>query len=100
MVARGYFAHTSPGGSTFGARLQHVGYASGCAWSAGETIAWGAGGSATPASRVSAWIRSRPHRQILLNPAFREVGVGIVAGAPDRSGAGFTYTAEFGRRRC
>jgi hypothetical protein len=101
MVARGYFAHTSPGGSTFTARLRHVGYAAGCAsWSAGETIAWGAGGQGTPKSRVAAWLRSDPHRQILLDPAFREVGVGIVAGAPDRSGAAYTYTAEFGRRRC
>ena len=100
MVARGYFAHTSPGGSTFAGRIHHVGYAARCRASAGETIAWGAGGSATPRSRVTAWMRSLPHRRILLDPAFREAGVGIVAGAPDRSVAGFTYTAEFGRRRC
>ncbi len=80
--------------------MQRVGYASGCAWSAGEMLAWGAGGSATPASRVSAWIQSRPHRQILLKRAFRDVGVGVVAGAPDGSAAAFTYTAELGRRRC
>jgi hypothetical protein len=36
----------------------------------------------------------------LLDRSFREVGIGIVAGAPDGSPGGFTYTAEFGRRRC
>jgi uncharacterized protein YkwD len=101
MVARRYFAHTSPGGSTVAARLRHVGYTSGCrSWSAGETLAWGSGDQVTPGSRVSAWIRSRPHRRILLSRAFREAGVGIAAGAPDGSRTGFTYTAEFGRRRC
>jgi uncharacterized protein YkwD len=54
----------------------------------------------TPGSRVSAWIRSRPHRQILLGRTFREAGVGVAAGAPDGSRTGITSTAEFGRRRC
>jgi Cysteine-rich secretory protein family len=55
MVARGYFAHTSPGGITFAARLRQVGYMARCAWPAGETLAWGAGEHGTPASRVAAW---------------------------------------------
>ena len=100
MVARGYFAHTSPGGGTLAARLRRVGYARGCAWAAGETLAWGSGLWVTPRSRVAAWMRSRPHRAILLDPAYREAGIGIVPGAPEGSANAFTYTAEFGRRRC
>jgi uncharacterized protein YkwD len=101
MVVRRYFGHISPGGGTFLSRLRHVGYPGGCAWSAGETIAWASGGGpAAPAARVRAWMRSAPHRQILLDHAYREVGIGIKRGAPDGSPGGFTYVAEFGRRRC
>ena len=58
------------------------------------------GARTTPASRVSAWMRSGPHREILLSPVFREAGVGIAAGVPGGSAPGFTYVAAFGRRRC
>lgn len=104
MVHRGYFGHTSLSGRTFIDRLRIVGYVGrGCTWSAGETIAWGAGASGTPASRVAGWMRSASHRPILLGASFREVGVGIAPGTPGAAGAagaGATYTADFGRRRC
>jgi uncharacterized protein YkwD len=101
MVLRGYFSHVSPDGLTFVDRLRKVGYVrSSCAWNAGETLAWGTGAQATPASRVAAWMNSPPHRAILLGRAFREAGLGIVAGVPGNRGAGATYVGEFGRRRC
>ena len=101
MVARRYFSHVAPSGGTVFARLQRVGYPGGCPWKAGETLAWGfGGGQATPAARVSGWMRSRPHRRLLLSRGFREAGVGIAAGAPNGSRAGFTYAVELGRRRC
>ena len=101
MVARRLLLAHLAGRRHVLARLQHVGYPGGCAWAAGETLAWGTGAAqATPAARVSAWMRSRPHRRLLLSRGFREVGVGIAAGAPDGSRAGLTYAAEFGRRRC
>lgn len=101
MVARRYFSHTAPGGGTVLARLQRVGYSGGCAWTAGETLAWGAGrGQMSPAARVAGWMRSRPHRRLLLSRGFREAGIGIAAGSPTGSRAGYTYAAELGRRRC
>ena len=101
MVARRYFSHTAPGGGTVLARLRRVGYPGGCAWTAGETLARGSGGGqVTPAARVAGWMRSRPHRRLLLSRGFREVGIGIAAGSPDGSRAGYTYAAELGRRRC
>jgi len=100
MVARGFFSHDAPGGISFVDRLRRVGYASSCTWSGGETLAWGTGAGTTPASRVAAWMRSPPHRQILLSPVYREAGIGIAAGVPGGSAAGFTYAAAFGRRRC
>jgi uncharacterized protein YkwD len=100
MVARAYFSHVSLSGRSFADRLRAVNYARGCAWSGGETLAWGTGRAASPASRVAAWLRSPPHRAILLNSGFREAGIGIALGAPGDARAGATYVGEFGRRRC
>jgi len=100
MVARAYFSHFSPSGDSFADRLRRVGYARGCAWAGGETLAWGSGSQATPASRVRGWMNSPPHRAILLSAAYREVGIGIRRGSPTNAGAGATYVGEFGRRRC
>jgi uncharacterized protein YkwD len=101
MVARAYFSHVSPSGSSFADRLRRVGYARAqCAWSAGETLAWGTGDMRSPASRVAGWMQSPPHRAILLSPSFREAGIGVVAGSPGFGSSGATYVGEFGRRRC
>ena len=100
MVARAYFSHVSPGGSSFTDRLRRVGYTGRCAWAVGETLAWGSGSLATPASRVRGWMHSPPHRAILLSAAYREVGIGVRRGSPPNAGAGATYVGEFGRRRC
>jgi uncharacterized protein YkwD len=100
MVARAYFSHVSPTGSSFTDRLRRAGYTRQCAWSGGETLAWGSGALRSPASRVAAWMHSPPHRAILLGGAFREAGIGIVAGTPTRASPGATYVGEFGRRRC
>ena len=100
MVARAYFSHYSPAGTSFADRLRRAGYPRGCGWSGGETLAWGTGALATPASRVRAWMRSPQHRAILLDPGFRDAGLGVVTGSPGDASAGATYVGEFGRRRC
>jgi uncharacterized protein YkwD len=100
MVARAYFSHLSPSGSSFADRLRRVGYTQPCAWSGGETLAWGSGSLATPTSRVRGWMNSPPHRAIVLNATYREVGIGVMRGSPTNAGAGATYVGEFGRRRC
>jgi uncharacterized protein YkwD len=100
MVARGYFSHVSLSGQSFSDRLRRVNYARGCAWSGGETLAWGTGSQASPAAAVDAWMHSPPHRAILLSRGFREVGIGIAAGSPGNAASGATYVGEFGRRRC
>ena len=100
MVARSYFSHVSLSGSSFTDRLRRVNYARRCGWSAGEALAWGTGTFASPASRVAAWLRSPAHRAILLNPVYREAGIGIAIGTPPDRSSGATYAGEFGRRRC
>ncbi len=101
MVTRQFFDHTSPGGGTMVDRLRSAGWlpASG-SWSAGENIAWGTGGLSTPSRIVAGWMASPGHRANILQPSFRQIGVGIAAGAPvDGAGPdGATYVTDFGVR--
>jgi uncharacterized protein YkwD len=98
MVAKHFFDHVSPAGSTMASRIERTSYLHHTrAWSLGENLAWGAGTASTPAQIVNAWMHSPPHRRNILDPSFREIGVGLALGSPTgRSGA--TYVNEFGRR--
>jgi uncharacterized protein YkwD len=99
MVRQRFFDHVSPGGSTMAQRIKRTRYLRGVrGWSLGENLAWGAGASAAPASIVRAWMRSPGHRRNILDRTFREVGIGIVPGAPTGTPGGATYVNEFGRR--
>jgi len=101
MVRRDHFSHVSPSGSTFLQRIKRTGYLGGArAWTAGENLAWGSGGLATPRSIVHSWMKSPEHRANIVNGRFREVGIAVVRGAPGRSvGSGATYVNTFGFRR-
>jgi uncharacterized protein YkwD len=62
----------------------------------GENLAWRTG-QLSPRAVVSAWLASRPHPRILLQPAYRAIGIGMPCGTPFGSGAdAATYTAELG----
>lgn len=100
MVRRRYFEHVSPGGGTPSDRLRRSGYISGrSAFTVGEVLAWGTARLSTPAATVAAWMRSPGHRRVLLYPAFRDVGIGVVPGIPLRARRdGGTWAGEFGRR--
>jgi uncharacterized protein YkwD len=100
MVARGYFDHVSPSGSTPESRMTAAGYLSAnVGYEVGENIAWGTLNLATPASVVSAWMNSPDHRANILRAAFRQTGIGVTAAVPGGMGAGqpgATYTQDFG----
>lgn len=97
MVERGYFAHTSPGGASPLDRLRRAGYATRPPFRYGEVLATGTRHGATPAALVRAWLRSPPHRRILLDPRLRELGVGVATGTPDGpSRPGITVAADLG----
>lgn len=98
MVARRFFDHVSPAGSTPAQRIKRTNYLSRThAWSVGENIAYGPRGAATPARIVDAWMRSAGHRANILNRSFREIGIGIAVGSPSGNG-GATYVNDFGSR--
>jgi uncharacterized protein YkwD len=68
------------------------------AWTVGETLAWGWGTRATPAATVDSWLASPPHRRILLDAAYRDIGIGVALGIPVDDLDGATYAAELGVR--
>lgn len=100
MVRRHYFSHVTPEGFTFADRIRAAGYLrTKRHWIVGETLAWRRK-RAGPGWVVSAWMHSPPHREVLLNPSYREVGIGVVAGVPrPLPRGGTTYTADFGVKR-
>ncbi len=102
MIAEDYFAHVSPAGETPVQRIQSttdylpgpkVGYV------IGENLAWGTLYLATPQAIVEAWIASPGHLANILEPRYRETGIGVVPSVPSAmSGgeSGATYAQEFG----
>jgi uncharacterized protein YkwD len=100
MVQRSYFSHDSLSGLTFLDRIRLTGYlATAVRWVVGENLAWGSRSRAAPAPIVHAWMRSPGHRANILRPGYRQIGLGVVAGAPARvEGPAATYVTEFGAR--
>jgi uncharacterized protein YkwD len=102
LVTLDYFADVSPTGVTPLAMITAARYPRPARpFSYGQNLAWGTEAGATPASIVEAWMASPPHRAIILEPAFRDVGVAALASVPAAKAQGHpgaTYAMEFGRR--
>ncbi len=92
MAARGYFNHSDEGvrvnggARSPGQRLDDCGYGGGT-W--GENIAYG---QRTPTEVMRGWLDSPGHRRNIENPAFRSIGVGVVASSSGR----INWTQMFG----
>lgn len=101
MDRKNCFAHVCPGEPGLEKRLRAVGYLDSglLRWGAGENIAWGEGALGTPRRIVRGWMRSPSHRRNILDPGFRDLGIGVVWGSPlagRHNGA--IYTTDFGYR--
>jgi uncharacterized protein YkwD len=100
MIARGFFGHVDPDGTTLAQRLYDYGYLVDTVpdWLAGENIAWAEGSLSTPFNVVDAWMHSPDHRANILEPRFREIGLGVALGSPtgDAPDQAATYTTDFG----
>ena len=101
MVREAFFAHRPPAGPELAGRLARAGYLSRAAtdWLVGENLAWATGAAATPRQLVAAWMASPGHRRNILEPSFRDVGIGVAAGTPTAGPDGVTVTTEFGVRQ-
>ncbi|HEV7884604.1 MAG TPA: CAP domain-containing protein [Solirubrobacteraceae bacterium] len=102
MVRQRFFDHVGRDGSTLTGRVRgRTTYLRSVAsWSLGENLYWGTGERGTPRESVDGWMHSPGHRHNILNPGFRDIGIGIAIGAPeDVDGEpAATYTTEFGTR--
>jgi hypothetical protein len=97
MVGGRFFDHVSPSGSTLGSRVGDTGYTP--VDELGENITFGTGVNGTPRGAVQQWIDSPDHRANMLNPRFRDAGIGMAAGVPVEGRTdGATYTGDFGVR--
>jgi uncharacterized protein YkwD len=88
LAQAGYLDHTSPDGSTLIDRLTRSRWRG---TTAGEDLAV----APSPTAAVAMWMQSPGHRQNLLSPSFRTVGLGLARGM--WSGREALYvTADFG----
>ena len=86
MIAADVFSHTGAGGSTPTQRMTAAGYSFTGSWSSAENIAWASlrdpSGYQDEVQLLHTNLMNSPgHKTNLLNPAFRQVGVGFETGA-------------------
>jgi uncharacterized protein YkwD len=104
MAFGDYFQHDGaggPGGGTPLARMRSVGYISSSrvGFEVGENIAWGTLSLSTPRAIVASWMASPGHRANILDPHYRETGIGVSPhpiSSRAHGQAGAIYTQDFG----
>lgn len=74
MAARDYLSHDVLGGPKFAERAAAIGYPY---RQMSENVARG---YTTPRELVAAWMASPSHRAAILNPIFRDIGIGLAVG--------------------
>jgi uncharacterized protein YkwD len=102
MAKVGYFSHNSANGSSFAKRVRGFYSPSGYhRWAVGENLLW-ASPDVGPAQALKLWMNSAPHRQNLLDPRWRDIGLSAVhsTSAPRVYGnsPATIVTADFGVR--
>ena len=98
MLWHGYFAHTSPTGSTLTQRVMTSGFITYGQWWAGETLAWGSGSYGDPSGVVQAWLKSPEHRAIMLSSRYHLVGIGRAYGTFLGHPGASVWTVDWGHR--
>jgi uncharacterized protein YkwD len=98
MLARGYFSHDSFDGSSYDKRIKRY-YRKG---KVGENLVWSAPNLGAARALVL-WMGNAGHRDAILDPRWRVIGIGAVhsARAPAKYGGRATtvITTDFGTRR-
>lgn len=87
MIERDYWSHTAPDGTQPWKFFTDLGYRYRYA---GENLARD---FTNPSSAVDAWMSSPTHRDNILNPKYKEIGIGVVEG--DLAGVDTTIIVQF-----
>lgn len=90
MFKRGYYGHASPEGTMVMRRTRSAGYN---AATVGENIARGQG---SVEEVMEGWMRSRDHRENIMNPMFVDAGFGLAIGRTPQ-GEQVLWVQVFGR---
>jgi uncharacterized protein YkwD len=90
MLQQGYFDHDSRG-ETWNARIARYLRSP----LVGENIAVGQGSNGSAAGIVSQWMRSAPHRAVILNAGLHRVGLGLALGTFNGTPGAVLATADF-----
>jgi uncharacterized protein YkwD len=103
MLEQGFFAHDSADGTAFSERIRrHYASTGWRMWTVGEALLASEGREVDAHAIVAAWLRSPPHREIILSPTWRDTGIGALYAptAPNEYGGAATIavTADFGLR--
>jgi uncharacterized protein YkwD len=96
MAKRKFFEHQNPDGVQPDARIVRQGYPP---ILVGENLAWGETDKSPPAMIVSLWMKSPGHRANILEPDYREIGIGMAYAAPEPQPVpkqAAIYTTTFG----
>jgi uncharacterized protein YkwD len=97
MARLGFFGHSSADGTTAAERIRRFYRGS----AVGETLLW-ASPTLSARQALDSWLASPPHRSIILDGSYREVGLGAihVAHAPGAFGGREVtiLVADFGAR--
>jgi uncharacterized protein YkwD len=87
MVRRGFFAH-----GVFTARLRHFGVTDGYV---GEDLGWDSRLASAVHNLLAMWLKSQPHRDVLLGSRYRIVGIGVATGPFEGYAKAIVVTADF-----
>jgi hypothetical protein len=83
------------------ARIRGAGYCAGGSSYADAEITYSGSGvtGASPYSALKFWLTDPPHRMVLLDPQWKEVGFSVLSGSafPGVTGFATTYVVDFGR---
>ena len=103
MLDHGFFGHDSYDGTAFSDRIRrHYSSRGWRTWSVGETLLASLTDDVDAEAIVAAWLESPPHRDVLLDPTWRDAGIGALytPTAPNeyRGSETIVVTADFGLR--
>jgi uncharacterized protein YkwD len=68
------FTHT-PCGDALAVPFRQAAVSRRRSWRIGENLAWGVGGTSTPRVVLGKWLRSPPHRAVLIDRGFSRIGL-------------------------